>query len=255
MKKYYLLFYCLAVLLNCDTPKEHAALRIATAANMQFAIKALTDEFTAQTGTPCEVIISSSGKLTAQIMQGAPYDVFLSADMKYPAQLIKEQMAKGPVSVYAKGNLILWSLKKEFNLDAYQKVIQLIQTPEVRHIALANPKTAPYGRAALEVLKQSRLLPGIQEKLVYGESIAQTNQFITTQAAGIGFTSKSVLSAPHLENQGQWIEIPTEFYQTIEQGAVILQKENQHPSANGFLNFLQSPTAKKILNTFGYITT
>jgi molybdate transport system substrate-binding protein len=221
---------------------------------MQFAIDALTLEFTAITGTPCEVIISSSGKLTAQIMQGAPYDIFLSADMKYPKQLIEAQKALDPVKVYAKGSLILWTLRPDLLLDSSQNAVDLLSAPEVNHIALANPKTAPYGRAALEVLNHYELLDILEEKLVYGESIAQTNQFVTTQAAELGFTTKSVVFAPHLKDSGRWIELSDSIYQSIQQGAVLLQNDAMHPKAQEFMKFLQSAAAKKILNNFGYIT-
>ena len=213
----------------------------------------LAEEFTNQTGTPCEVIISSSGKLTAQILQGAPYDVFLSADMKYPEQLIEAGKALNDVRVYAKGKLILWTTKAEINLDTLINANTLLRSPGIRHVALANPKTAPYGRAAMEVLEHYGLTELLSNKLVYGESIAQTNQFVTTQAAELGFTTKSVIYAPDLQDRGRYLEIPDNIYQPIEQGAIILLTHPaQKDKANAFLDFLQSSEAKQILTNFGY---
>ncbi len=252
MKKRFL-FFLLLFVLSCDN-NQPENLRIATAANMQFAMEDLTKAFTAESGIKCETIISSSGKLTAQITQGAPYDIFISADMKYPTELYNKNLTIEKPKVYAYGSLVLWTMKENISLSDFENAIPLLNSDEIQHIALANPKTAPYGVAALQVLKHNNLLVKIEDKLVYGESIAQTNQFVTTQAAELGFTAKSVVLSPRVKNQGQWISIDPEIYTPISQGVVLLKNsENRRNKAQKFYNFLFSAKAKEILNNFGYL--
>ncbi len=175
--------------------------------------------------------------------------------MKYPEQLLKAGKTIGAPEIYAKGNMILWTTQADLQIEHLAKAKALITSPDIKHIALANPKTAPYGRAGLEVLNRLSLFEEVEPKLVFGESIAQTNQFITTQAAELGFTSKSVIYAPHLKTRGQWLEIPDSLYTPIEQGAVLLKtKSADSKDGASFLKFVQSPAATKILNNFGYLT-
>lgn len=228
--------------------KKTNALTIATAANMQFAMVELTETFSKKTGIACEPVIGSSGKLTAQVVAGAPYHIFVSADMKYPQALYKKGLTKGQPQVFANGQLVLWTME--------QKALSLpeaLTDKTLSHIALANPKTAPYGMAATEVLQHLGLREPLESKLVYGESIAQTNQFITSRAAQIGFTAKSVVLAPSLRNTGTWIDIPPDYYAPLEQGVVILKSKDQPKAeATAFYEFLFSDEAKEILNKFGY---
>ncbi|MDO6738535.1 molybdate ABC transporter substrate-binding protein [Wenyingzhuangia sp. 2_MG-2023] len=217
---------------------------IATAANMQFAMEAICKEFTQQTGIECQLIVSSSGKLTAQIQAGAPYDLFVSADMKYPETLYQKGFAITTPKTYAKGKLVLWTV-----LDSLTPDLENLKLPNIKHIALANPKTAPYGKAALEVL-QNNHLDTLQYKYVYGESIAQTNQFVQSKAAEIGFTAMSVVLSPNAKNKGVWIEIPTTQYHPIEQGIVLLKKH--HVDAQRFYDFVFSNKAKETLKEYGY---
>lgn len=228
-------------------------LTIATAANMQFAMEALSTSFTTETGIECETIIGSSGKLTAQIKQGAPFDVFISADMKYPTVLYNSGMTTDAPKIYAYGNLVLWTTIPDIPFHNFANCISLLASDTIHHIALANPKTAPYGVAAIEVLKHYKLFEKVESKLVFGESIAQTNQFITTQAAEVGFTAKSVALSPKIKNIGQWVAIESDIYTPIAQGVVILkQAENRLPQSKKFYNFLFSAKAKEILDNFGY---
>lgn len=246
-KKILLFILTLFLFFSCKhTETNH--LTIATAANMQFAMDKITEAFTNETGIKCETIISSSGKLTAQIKEGAPYHIFVSADMKYPNELYASGFATQKPKIYAYGKLVMWSM-----VDSIIPSIQLLQHKKIDHIAIANPKTAPYGLAAIEVLKKFSIFDSIQHKLVYGESIAQTNQFITTKAAEIGFTAKSVVSSPSIKEMGNWIEIDESNYTPIAQGIVILKnKTTNFNQAQKFYNFLFSTKGKEILKTFGY---
>lgn len=217
---------------------------------MQFAINKLVEEFSKNTGTECEVIISSSGKLTAQINEGAPFDVFVSADLKYPNDLYKKGLTLGEPKIYAHGKLVLWSMK-----DDLSPSIQLLENDKIKHIALANPKTAPYGNAALQVLNHYNISQELTSKLVYGESIAQVNQFVNSQVADVGFTSKSVVLSPKMIDKGNWIEIEESIYPTISQGIVCIKNDpNKEKLALNFSDFLFSKKGKEILNTFGYST-
>ena len=236
------------LLKNCASPQGEY-LAIAAAANMQFAIAELTQNFSKSSGLSCQTIISSSGKLTAQIKEGAPFDIFVSADMKYPEELHNNGFTTSAPKIYAYGRLVLWTTDESITPN-----VSVLLDDKVKHIAIANPKTAPYGQAAIEVLEQYQHLTQVENKLVYGESIAQTNQFIISQAAQIGFTAKSVVLSPNIKNQGQWIEIPTKLYSPIAQGVVILKKTKQQKSAQLFYDFLFSERGQKILEKYGYST-
>lgn len=236
------------IMLSCHQ-KQETKLNIAVASNMQFAIKELVKIFTEQTGIPCELIISSSGKLTAQIKQGAPFDIFISANMKYPTELFNTGYTLQKPKIYAYGHLVLWS-----TLDSITPSIELLRNPEIKHIALANPKMAPYGKASMEVLKHYVLDTKLQDKLIYGESIAQTNQFIISKSVEVGFTAKSVVLASKMKNKGNWIDLDS-VYTPISQGVVILnQNRNLQSKAEKFYHFLFSKTAQKSLQKYGYTT-
>jgi len=246
-KNYILLIFSIALLTSC-TDNKTETLTIATAANMQFAIQEITIAFTQETGIKCETIVSSSGKLTAQIKEGAPYDIFISADMKFPTELYKTGFSTSEPKIYAYGKLVMWTL-----YDSIQPSFELLTSEKIKHIAVANPKTAPYGIAAKEVLLKKGLLSKIEDKLVFGESVAQTNQFITTKAAEIGLTAMSIVLSPKMKEKGNWIAIDKSDYTPISQGIVILKNNPSNISnANLFYNFLLSPSGSKILTKFGY---
>lgn len=241
-----LMIGCLA----CQTSPPQK-LSIATAANMQFSMEALVEAFTQKTGFACETIISSSGKLTAQIKEGAPYDVFVSANMKYPNELFQSGLTSQAPEVYAYGQLVLWSMSQTLTPS-----LDNLAQPTIRHIAIANPKTAPYGIAALEVLQKQPLYSTVKDKLVYGESIAQTNQFIVSKSAELGFTAKSVVLSSKMKGQGLWIEMEDNSYTPIEQGVVLIKRQGQKSiseKAQQFYAFLFSAEAQQILENHGYL--
>ncbi len=221
---------------------------IAVAANMQFAMEELTEAFSRQTGIACQMTISSSGKLTAQIKEGAPFDVFVSANMKYPEEIRRSGLAATPPQIYAYGKLVLWTMQ-----DDLPPSLDILTDPQIRHIALANTRTAPYGMAAMALLQNLQLLDQVTDKLVYGESIAQTNQFVITGAAEVGFTAMSVVLSPQLKRKGRWVAIDPSLYPPIEQGVVVIQHDDgPKEQARKFYEFLFSPEAQSILTAFGY---
>lgn len=239
----------LMLALGCQNDSSQPPLRIATAANMQYATQVITQVFTEETGVPCEMVVGSSGKLMAQVKAGAPFDVFLSADVKYPQELYSTGFTSGPPTVYASGKLVLWTTLSGFTPDISQ-----VQEASVRHIALANPETAPYGKAAMQALQNAGFYESVEEKLVYGESIAQATQFIQSGAAEMGFTAKSMILSGKIAEEGSWLMVDERLYDPIRQGAVIIKKEESHPAAEQFLAFLQSQRARDILANFGYET-
>lgn len=239
-----------AGLLLC-LPAAADTLTVAVAANLQYAFAELQSAFTRQTGQTLTPVYNSSGKFAAQIMNGAPFDVFLSADMEYPHKLQQQGYAVDAPRPYAYGALVLWTMN-DLDLDHWQRTLA---GPAVRSIAVANPKTAPYGRETMKALAQLKLDDALRAKLVFGESIAQTSQYIHSKTADAGFTAKSTVLSPELKGQGKWIDLPRDAYQPIAQGAVILRHGQQaHPAlARQFYDFLYSPTARAILERYGYL--
>jgi molybdate transport system substrate-binding protein len=224
-------------------------IKVALAANVSYAIDELLQEFyKSNHDTKVKVSLGSSGKLTAQIKNGAPYDIFMSANMKYPNTLYHDKKALTKPVVYAKGSLALLSVKK-FDLS---KGLTLLKDKNIKKIAMANPKTAPYGIATKEALENAKLYHDIKSKLVYGESISQTVAF-TIKATDIGFIAKSALFNPklsHFKKGKNWIEIDSKLYTPIEQGIVMIKRSK---SAEVFYDFILSPKAKEIFKKYGYI--
>ena len=223
---------------------------VAGAANVQFTLEELKSEFTKETGIGVKTVIGSSGKLTSQIENGAPFDVFLSADMKYPQTLYKEGFSLRSPKIYGYGVLVLWSMK---DLDL-SKGVNVLTDTSIQKIALANPEVAPYGREAINALKFYKLDGLLAKKLVLGESISQANQFITTGAADIGFTAKSVVLALNMKDKGKWVEVDPQSYQPIAQGMIVLKygAENHAKEAQAFDDFLFSAPAQEIFKKYGY---
>ena len=237
----------LLAMTSCKSGKEDN-LMIATAANMQFVMQELTKSFTQDTGVKCEIIISSSGKLTAQIKEGAPYDIFVSANMKYPNKLYELGLTVNEPRIYAFGKLVIWTMNTQLDPD-----FKSFDKKYIKHIAMANPKTAPYGKAALEVLKNKGIYNKLENKFVFGESIAQTNQFIISYAAEIGFTAKSIVLSKNIKGKGVWKEVDSSLYTPIAQGIVLIKNRKINlAKSKQFQDFLISEKGKEILNKFGY---
>ncbi len=233
-------------MVNSCKQVDTQTLNIATAANMQFAMTEIVQSFTKHTGIKCNIITGSSGKLTAQIKEGAPYDVFVSANTKYPEDLYKDGFTTSKPKIYGYGGLVLWSTTSE------KPSFSILMNDAIEHIAIANPKTAPYGEAAVSVLKKMGVYEKIEHKLVYGESISQTNQFILSRAADIGFTAKSVVLSPKIKGEGDWISID-DNYTPIAQGIVLLKNSEKKQQSEQFYTFIFSDQAKNILKKFGYL--
>ena len=226
-------------------------IRVAMAANVSYASQALINTFQElHPEISVQVIVGSSGKLTAQIQHGAPFDLFMSADMQYPQKLYDEGIAITKPVVYAKGTLALFSLKKR----DYAVGIGVLNNSNIQKIAMANPKTAPYGMASKEALLQANLYEKLKDKFVYGESISQTVSYART-AADIGIVATSALYAPHMKAYKKyihWVEVDASLYDPIEQGMIILIGAKENPEVKYFYDFMLRKEAKEVLKHYGY---
>ena len=240
----------LSVLLGFATLSA-GEINIAAAANLGNVMEVLKKEFNVlHPETKIQVILGSSGKLTAQIKHGAPYGLFMSADMKYPEALYNEKIAVTKPVVYAQGALAFLSLKER----NYNTNMSVLKSKDIKKIAIANPQTAPYGVAAVEALKNAGLFEELKEKLVYGESISQTVTYATS-AADIGIIAKSSLFSPqmsHFKESVHWSDINETLYTPISQGMVILKKGESNTEVKAFYDFVLSSKAKEVLKNFGY---
>jgi len=225
---------------------------VAVAANMQYTIEALKALYNKSDRTEINIVLGASGNLTQQIMVGAPFDIFISADTSLPQKLFSGGFTAGPPKGYARGLLVLWSAKQNIHP---RSDLRLLLSDSIKTIAIANPETAPYGAAAGFILKKYGLYDKIMSKLVTGESITQTTQFIATRAADIGFTAKSIVISDQMKGRGEWVELNRDDYQPIKQSAVLLKYGQQHHAvaAKKFYEFLFCDQAKALYKKFGYI--
>jgi molybdate transport system substrate-binding protein len=225
---------------------------IAVAANVSYAIEELIKEFNKiNPDTKIQVTLGSSGKLTAQIKNGAPFNIFMSANMSFPQALYDEKIAITEPVIYAEGALAMFS-SKELDLS---KGINLIKDSSISKIAIANPKTAPYGAAAIEAINNTGLEELIKDKLVYAESISQVVTYATT-ATDIGFIAKSSLYEENMSKYKEninWVNVDPKLYKSIEQGIVIINNTKDNAEVKAFYDFILSVNAKKIFTDYGYI--
>lgn len=228
--------------------QQEAVLTIAAAANMQFALSEVRDTFVQRTGQATNLILASSGKLTAQIEAGAPYHIFVSADEHYPQSLWEKGIGTTQPQVYAFGQLILWAPN-----DSLPPIPAQLKEPGITYIALPNPTVAPYGQAARQALQYYDLWEELQPKLVQGESVAQCNQFILSGAASLGFTAQSTIHNPNLSVLGAWAAVDSAAYQPIAQALLILPHARNLPvPSQAFVDLLVSETGQEILHKYGY---
>ncbi|MEA3497674.1 MAG: molybdate ABC transporter substrate-binding protein [Campylobacterota bacterium] len=227
-------------------------IKIAVAANVSYAIDELKKEFNKlYPDIKVKVTLGGSGKLTAQIKYGAPYQLFMSANMKYPNSLYKDGVAITKPIVYAQGSLAFFSGKKQ----DFSKGIDIVLSSKIDKIAVANPKTAPYGKATIEALKNGKVYEKSKNKYIYGESISQTVSYAVT-ATDLGFIAKSSLYSPKMSMYKKginWADVDPNLYTPINQGIVILKTAKLNNDVKAFYDFMLSDKAKKILIKFGYI--
>jgi molybdate transport system substrate-binding protein len=236
--------------LFCLSPSVFAdTLQVAVAANFAGPMEAIASVFEKDTGHKAAISTGATGKFYAQIQNGAPFEVLLSADDATPAKLEAEKLAvPGTRFTYAIGKLVLWSAKPVF-VDNEGKILG---QGNFAHLALANPKTAPYGAAAVEVLNHLGLFKSLEPKLVQGENIAQTHQFVNTGNAELGFVALSQVQKDGQLTGGSAWRIPAKLYSPLRQDAVVLANGKGKPAAEALLAFLKSDKAKAIIESYGY---
>ena len=216
-----------------------APLRVAAAADLEPVLPPILVQFEKSTGIHAEATYQSSATLTTQIENGAPFDIFLSADLGFPKRLIDAGLADSTTPVtYARGTLVLWE-RKDSRLPPPS--LDLLRSPALKRLAIANPERAPYGRAAVAALQSLKLYGALKPRLITAENIAQAAQFVDSANADAGLISLTSALTPRLSAEGSYFVIPRDIYPPIEQGAVIVSKTRQRAAANKLLNFLLSP--------------
>jgi molybdate transport system substrate-binding protein len=225
---------------------------VAAAADMSAALPQLAETFTKKTGQAVKLSFGASGNLTNQIRNGAPFDVFFSADEQYPQQLVTEGLAlKDTLYRYAVGRLVLW-VPNDSRLDLSKLGVQALLDPSVKKISIANPATAPYGRAAEAALRHFGIYDQISSRLVIGENISQAAQFVESGNAQAGLIALSHALAPAMKDKGRYRTIPLDAYPTLNQAAVVLSRSKQQDAARKFLEFLRSAEATSLLTSYGF---
>ncbi|MDD5674031.1 MAG: molybdate ABC transporter substrate-binding protein [Chitinivibrionales bacterium] len=227
-----------------------AQITVATAANMQYAMEDLKNVFTKSTGVKAAAVYGASGNLLAQIKNGAPFDLFVSADVAYPDSAFKWGYAAAKPRIYAYGVLVFWTMK---DLDL-KEGFSVLSNRAIKKIAVGDPAVTVYGPAAIEALKHAGVYDAVVSKLVFGNNISQVSQYIATQAAEIGFTAKSLVCAGPMADKGHSLDVDTTFYAPIAQAAVILKygADNNPQASKNFYGFLCTEKARKILQRYGY---
>ena len=223
---------------------------IAAAADLKFALDEIVMQFEkAHPADHVETIYGSSGKFQTQIRQGAPFDLYFSADIAYPRALKNEGFAASEAQPYAVGRIVLWSTSR----DAGRMTLADLADPAISKIAIANPKHAPYGKRAEEALKASGVWEKVEAKLVYGENVAQAAQFVQTGNAQAGIIALSLALSPELSKRGGYALIPDQLHQPLEQGFIVTKRAAGNPLAQAFARFMAGQEARAVMTRYGFV--
>jgi len=226
------------------------ALRIAAAADLKFCMDELLAGFRAsRAGADVEVTYGSSGNFKTQIQQGAPFDLYFSADIAYPRELVAANLALPPVQPYAVGRIVLWSAQ----LDASRMTLDDLKAAQVRRIAIAAPQHAPYGKRAEEALRAAGLWEQVQPKLVFGENVAQAAQFVQSGNAQVGIIALSLALSPELARQGGYCLIPESLHAPLEQGFVMTRRAAGNSLSQAFADYVVRQEARAIMARYGFV--
>jgi molybdate transport system substrate-binding protein len=226
-------------------------LTVAAAADLQAVMPELLDQYQKQSGKAVQVVYGSSGNFYQQIQNGAPFDVFFSANLDYAKKLEAAGLAEpGSLYEYATGKIVLW-VPKDSKVDLKDGLKGLL-SPAVGKIAIANPEHAPYGQAAVAAMQKGGVYEGVKNKLVLGENISQAASFVVSGAADAGIVALSLALSPNMKDKGRFAEIPAESYPAIEQGCVIVKASQKKQDARAFLEFVKSAGAGELLKRYGF---
>jgi molybdate transport system substrate-binding protein len=244
-----LFFACPAMSQQKQTSVE---LTVAAAADLSSALKEIGNRYQHKSGMRLKLSFGASGMLAQEIQNGAPFDVFLSADMDYPRQLAAAGAADAStLTQYAVGKLVLW-VPADSTLDLEHRGMNALLDPSVKRIAIANPQHAPYGRAAVAALKHADLYDRVIDRLVMGENVAQAAQFVESGNAQAGFVALAHAVAPGMQGKGKYWEVPADYYPSLAQGAVVLTRSQHTKEAAEFLMYLRTEEAAAVLKNFGF---
>lgn len=234
-----------------DIRAQEREIRVAAAADLKFAMDELAGEFAKRTGTKVTATYGSSGNFFAQLKNGAPFDLFFSADIEYPKKLEAAGLAEpGTLYEYAVGRIVIW-MPPDASADLPKQGWSALLDASVQKIAIANPEHAPYGRAAVAALQKAEIYDQVKAKLVYGENISQAAQFVQSGNAQAGIVALSLAISPAMKDGKRW-EIPAEMHPAIEQGAVVLKNTRNGEAARAFLEFVKSGTGRATLAKHGF---
>ena len=226
-------------------------LTIAAASDLNYAFKGLVAAYEKKTGQHVKLTLGSSGNFFSQISNGAPFDLYFSSDIRYPQKLEEVGHAvPGSLYKYAVGRIVLWAPNRS-KVDI-QKGLEALLDPAVKKIAIANPKHAPYGRAAVAAMEHFKVYDRVKDKMVLGENISQTAQFIESGACDTGIIALALALAPSMKAAGKYWEIPIEAHPPLEQGAVILKSSKNQAAAKQFLEFLKGSQGQEIMQRYGF---
>ena len=244
--------YFLALLFCLFPARTNAqTLRVAAAADLQFVLPELATRYAKESGVKLEITYGSSGNFSGQIQNGAPFDIFFSADLSYPDALVKSGFADpGAVYSYGVGRIVLW-VPADSPIEPAKLGWESLLQSSVQKIAIANPEHAPYGRAARAALENAGLFARVKSKLVFGENISQTAQFVQSGNAQIGIVALSLALSPAMSSGKRW-EVPVDCYPPLLQAVVILKNSPSKMAAEKFIAFLKTETARAILVRFGF---
>jgi len=232
--------------------KSAPELVVAAAADLSTALQEISDGYEKRTGVKVKLSFGASGALTQQIQNGAPFDLFFSADMDYPRQLIAASAADGAsLYQYAVGKLVLW-VPADSPLDVEHGGMKVLLDPSVKKIAIANPQHAPYGRAAVAALKHYGLYDQLSDRLVLGENVSQAAQFAESGNAQAGFVALAHVTAPAVKGKGKYWEVPAEAYPPLAQGVVVLSHSLRKKEAAEFLEYIKTKDAAEVLRKYGF---
>jgi len=225
---------------------------VAAAADLSTALQEVANNYEKRTSVTVKLSFGASGALTQQIQNGAPFDVFFSADMDYPRQLIAGGQADGATLYrYAVGRLVLW-VPKDSPLDVEHKGMDVLLDPSVKKISIANPAHAPYGRAAAATLKHYALSEKVGDRLVLGENISQAAQFVESGNAQVGFVAMAHAIAPAMQGKGKYWVVPADAYPALDQGVVLISRSPHKQDAGAFLEYVKGADGAAVLRRYGF---
>jgi molybdate transport system substrate-binding protein len=240
---------------SASIPRAQAAgreINVAAAADLSSALQEVANNYEKRTGVTVKLSFGASGTLTQQLQNGAPFDIFFSADMDYPRQLIAGGQAESATLYrYAVGRLVLW-VPKDSPLDVEHKGMDVLLDPSVKKIAIGNPQHAPYGRAAAATLRHYGLYEKVSDRLVLGENIAQAAQFVESGNAQVGFVALAHAIAPAMQGKGRYWVVPADAYPPLDQGAVLISHSPHQQDAAAFLEYVKSPETAVVLKRYGF---